>query len=174
MEGCRWTSTYLGYHVYGESSDFLSVNVLSFREVAVPTWGSGGPPSSLMSSRWLWPSTTISFLKRPPAGSNNRRQRCRNSGTHAPLLSYCGAIDVTAVINLWIDWVNDDRYLGGEWMFTVNVIVVSDQQRKWRREMLHAHKHWSCTTISIALMNFLISKLLLLLPQIYFWLKPHV
>lgn len=50
----------------------LSAHVRVVANGAVLTWASGGPPSSLMSSRWLWPSTTISFLKRPPAG--NKRQ----------------------------------------------------------------------------------------------------
>lgn len=47
------------------------------RAGAVLTWASGGPPSSLMSSRWLWPSTTISFLKRPPAETTAASERQR-------------------------------------------------------------------------------------------------
>lgn len=56
------------------------IAVTRFGAGTVLTCASGGPPSSLMSSRWLWPSTTISFLKRPPAensGSSSQRRRRR-------------------------------------------------------------------------------------------------
>jgi len=45
---------------------------------------SGGPPSSLISSRYDWPSTTTSFLNLPPSGDSSCiyepvRYRCTNA-----------------------------------------------------------------------------------------------
>ena len=40
------------------------------------TWSSGGPPSSLMSSKKLCPSTTTSFLNLPPSGDSSCGGKC--------------------------------------------------------------------------------------------------
>lgn len=83
---------------------------------AVLTWASGGPPSSLMSSRWLWPSTTISFLKRPPAGSKRQTWERHENGVRRGdwwwWFVFYGSTVRRKLINDWLisaKWFNDSN-----------------------------------------------------------------
>lgn len=113
---------------------------------AVLTWTSGGPPSSLMSSRWLWPSTTISFLKRPPAettaASERRRSVSRRDWTDGGWWSaLLWSITPPPAAHWSRDWLGE-RW---GWISTMRTTNTNHYGTKWR------HTHSDTLTLDFSL-----------------------
>lgn len=53
------------------------------------TCASGGPASSLINNKWLWPSTSTSFLYRPPVRNNDSDRQVIQQSDTPRMKPYC-------------------------------------------------------------------------------------